>query len=141
MLDLHTERFAEGVDARKPVLYARKKLDRASAGNKIVPAEADALFAALLDHRVHIGEQTVHAVFIAEAVGDAPELARRVAEGGNEAVVLHIGGAEGLIKVVKKGDDGLFVHIGSFLPQARPKKMKKAAFFESRLLFVYSSRR
>ena len=61
-------------------------------------------------------------VFVAKAVGDAPELARRVAEGGDKAVVLHIGGAEGLVKIVEKGDDGLFVHVVSFFAALRPKK-------------------
>ena len=36
VLDLHAQRFAEGVDAREPVRNAGKQLDRAPAGNEIV---------------------------------------------------------------------------------------------------------
>ena len=35
---------------------------------------------------------------------------REIKKGGDEGVVLHIGGAEGLVKVVQKGHDGLLLH-------------------------------
>ena len=126
VLDLHAQRFAEGVDAREPVLHAWEQLDRMPAGDEVVAVQADALFAALLDHRVHVGEQAVHAVFKAEGIRDAPELAGRVAERGDERIVLHVGRAEGLVKVVEKGDDGLFVHVVSFSPRCGQRKNKRA---------------
>ena len=110
VLHVHAEVRAVGGDAREPLAHAGKQLDGLARADQIIAVETDALRGALADHGVHIGEQAVHFVLIAEAVGLGPELRGRVAEGWNEGVILHIGGAEGLIKVVKERDDRAFGH-------------------------------
>ena len=100
--------LAEGVDAGKPVLHAGEELYVMAAANQKVPVQTDVLGPTLLDHGVHIGQKAVHVVIIAEVVGLFPEFSGLIAQGGNEGVVLHVGGAEGFVEIVEKGDDGLF---------------------------------
>ena len=77
-----------------------------AAAHQKIPIQPDVLPAALLNHGVHVGQQAVHVVAEAEVVGLFPEFLGLVAQGGNEGIVLHNGGAEGLVKVVQQGDDG-----------------------------------
>ena len=110
MLHRHPQAVAEGVDPVEPFPHAGKQLDALSALHQIVPVQRHALGPALLDHGVHIGQQAVHLILPAEIVGLLPELRRGIAQAGNEGIVLHIGGAQGLIKVVQQGNDGSLAH-------------------------------
>ena len=78
MLHVHAEIRAVGGDAREPLAHAGKQLDGLARADQIIAVETDALRGALADHGVHIGEQAVHFVLIAEAVGLGPELRGRV---------------------------------------------------------------
>ena len=112
VLDLHAQGRAEVVDAAEPLSHAGEQLHGLAAAHQKVTGQGDALGAALGDHGIHIGQQAVHAVLPAKGVGLVPELLGRVAQGRDKGVVLHVGGAEGLVKVVQQGDDGL-AHSGS----------------------------
>ena len=106
VLHIHAQALAEGVDAAEPVLHAGEQLHTVAALHQKLSIQPDILRLALLDHGIHIGQQAVHAVGEAEGVGLFPELGGLVAQRGDEGVVLHVGGAEGLVKVVQQGDDG-----------------------------------
>ena len=116
MLHLHALLDAEGVDAAEPVLHAGVEHDIAALFHQTLPGQGDAPLVGLGDHGVHIGEDAVHPVGAAEPVGHRPELCRRHAQRGDEGVVLHVGGAEGFIKVIEKGHNGqmLFHKLKSF---------------------------
>ena len=61
-------------------------------------------------------------VAAAEVVGLGPELRRGHAQAGNEGIVLHIGGAESLVKIIKKRHNGLLRnHRHAPLEKAAPK--------------------
>ena len=107
MLHLHAQGRAEVVDAAEPLPHAGEQLHAVTAAHQEVPCQGEALGAALSDHGIHIGQQTVHAILPPEGVGLAPELLGRIAQRGDEGVILHVGGAEGLVEVVQQGDDGL----------------------------------
>ena len=106
VLHIHPKALAKGVDAAEPILHPGEQLHPVAAAHQEIPVQADILPAALLDHGVHIGQQAVHAVGEAEGVGLLPKLGGLIAQGGDEGIILHIGGAEGLIKVVQQGNDG-----------------------------------
>ena len=130
MLHLDSLAVAEGVDAAEPLLHAGKQHDVPAHLPQALPGEGQAPLFRLLDHGVHIGQNAVHTVGMAEAVGHGPEFPGRHAQTGDEGIILHVRGAEGLVKIVKKRHDGpLLVHA---VPPA-----KKAAHVEP-LFMVYS---
>ena len=100
MLHLHPQRFTKSVNPGKPVPHAGEQLDGLAAAVQERPVQLDALRGTLLNHGVHIGQQAVHAVLPAECIGFSPEFRRGIAQGGDESVILHIRGTQGLIKVV-----------------------------------------
>ena len=112
MLHRDAQTVAKGVDAAKPLPHAGEQLDGLAALHQIVPVQRFALSAALLDHGIHIGQQTVHLILPAEGVGLLPELGRGIAQTGDEGIILHICGTQGLVEVVQQGDDGSFAHRG-----------------------------
>ena len=99
---LHPDPLAlpEGIDARKPLLHTGEEYDAAALLHQICPGKGQVFLPGLPEHGVHVGQDPVDAVGPAEVVGLRPEFRRRHAQRGDEGVVLHIGGAEGLIKVV-----------------------------------------
>ena len=121
MLHRHAQAVAKGIDPVEPFPHAGKQLDGLAALHQIVPVQGFALGPALLDHGVHIGQQAVHLVLPAEIVGLLPELRRCIAQTGDKGIILHVGGAQGLVKVVQQGDDGFLVHgFLSFWVKKRP---------------------
>ena len=110
MLHLDTLAGAEVVDPPEPVLHTGEQHDAPPLLHQVRPGERSVPPRRLPQHGVHIGQDTVHPVPAAEAVGLRPELCGGHPQGGDEGVVLHIGGAEGLVKVVQKGHDGLLLH-------------------------------
>ena len=127
MLHRHAQTVAKGVDTAEPLPHAGEQLDGLAALHQEVPVQRHALGAALLDHGIHISQQAVHLVLPAEGVGLLPELRGGIAQTGDEGIVLHIRGAQGLIKVVQQGDDGSFAH--RYLLFDGRKSGPRAAFF------------
>ena len=110
VLHLDTLAGAEVVDPPEPVLHTGEQHDAPPLLHQVRPGERTVPPRRLPQHGVHIGQDAVHPVPAAEAVGLRPELCGGHPQGGDEGVVLHIGGAEGLVKVVQKGHDGLLLH-------------------------------
>ena len=108
MLHIHTQAPAEGVDAAKPILHPGEQLYAVAAAHQEITIQTNILRPALLDHGIHIGQQAVHTVGEAKGIGLFPELGGLIAQGRNKGIVLHVGGAEGFIKVVQQGNDGFF---------------------------------
>ena len=106
MLDLHPQLLAEGVDAAEPLPHAGKEHHVPSAAHQKVPVQPPVLLPALMDHGVHIGQQAIHVVIPAKAVGLLPELGRGIPQLRDEGVILHVRGTQGLVKIVQQGDDG-----------------------------------
>ena len=129
MLHLHALTLAKGVDAVKPLLHTGKQHDVTTFFHQALPGQGQAMLIRLQDHGIHIGQNTVNAVGPAKAVCLCPELLRRHAKAGDESIVLHIRGAEGLIKVIEQRDDGLLLfHSPAFRKKAAP----ESRFFLSR---------
>ena len=132
MLHLDALGLSECVDAPEPVLHAGEQHNATAFFYQVLPGEGPVPLLRLPDHGVHIGQNAVNAVATAKAVGLRPELLRRHAQAGDEGIVLHVSGAERLVKVVEKCHDGpLCLHGRLLFPPS-----KKAAH-ESRL-FVQS---
>ena len=108
MLDGQPEPFAAGVHARKPAFDAGVKLH--------VPAERDEVLAPhraparvrALEHQVHVREDAVHLLGFGELFRLFPELGRLHADLRDEAVFLHVLGAQRLVEIVQQRRDGTF---------------------------------
>lgn len=109
MLHLHPLAAAEGVDAAEPIRHPGEQLQAVAAAHQKLPVQPDVLGPALGDHGVHIRQKAVHAVLPAEIVGLFPKLRRGIAQSRDKGVVLHIRGAQGLVKVIQQGHDGVIL--------------------------------
>ena len=134
VLHLHAQTLGKGVDSPKPLPHTGEQLNRRSAAVEEGPVQLDALGGTLLNHGVHIGQQAIHAVAPAKAVGLGPKLRWGVAQRRDKGIVLHVRGAQGLIKIVEKGDNGrLLVHKLLLYDKKRLFKLK-SRFSQSLLL-------
>ena len=102
MLHLNAQTLPKGVDPGKPLPDAGEQLDGLTAVVQEGPVQLDILRGALLDHGVHIGQQAVHPVFPAKGVGPAPEFCRSIAQRRDKRIVLHVRGAQSLVKVIQQ---------------------------------------
>ena len=100
MLDPDAQGFPKGVDAVEPGQHAVEKLHVLAAGAQVFLGQRNAFFLALFDHDEHIGQDLFHLVLLGDGGGLAPECVRGHAEILDEVVLLHIGGAEGLVEIV-----------------------------------------
>ena len=106
MLHLDPQALAEGVDPAEPVLDTGEEDDAPPLLHQVLPGHGETPLLRLPDHGVHVGQDPVHPVPAAEVVGDGPELRGLHPQGGDEGIVLHVRGAEGLVEIVEEGDDG-----------------------------------
>ena len=120
MLHLHPLAAAEGVDAAEPIRHPGEQLQAVAAAHQKLPVQPDVLGPALGDHGVHIRQKAVHAVLPAEIVGLFPKLRRGIAQSRDKGVVLHIRGAQGLVKVIQQGHDGRHTATSLQIRQKRP---------------------
>ena len=106
MLHIHLQALPEAGDPVKPVGDAGEESDIPPVTAEGIPCEGYPLLPALDDHGIHVGQDAVHLLAPAESVGQTPEVLRRHAQTGDEAVVLHVLRTEGLVVVVQQGNDG-----------------------------------
>ena len=100
MLHLDALGPAEFIDAAEPILYTGEQHDASALLHQVLPGEGEVFPLRFPQHGVHVGQNTVDAVLTPEAIGQGPKLRGGHAQRGNEGVVLHIGSAEGLVKIV-----------------------------------------
>ncbi len=75
------------------------------------PVQLDILRGGTLDHGVHIGQQAIHVVIPAKAIGLLPELGRGIPQLRDEGVILHVRGTQVLSKSYRKAMIGACVSI------------------------------
>ena len=106
MLDFQPQLFPVGVDAFKPPLHAFVVLDQRPAIGKILTRQLDAFFFGRFGKVIHAAGNLIGTVVDGPLVGFFPKGFRFHAEFRNQAVVLHVAGAQRSVEVINQSDFG-----------------------------------
>ena len=120
MLHLHPLAASKFVDAPEPIGHPGKQLHPVTAPHQEIPIQPDVLGPAFGDHGVHVRQQPVHAVLPAKVIGLSPEFCRSIAQRRDKGIVLHVRGAQSLIKVIQQRHNRRHTATSLRIGQKRP---------------------
>ena len=124
VLDPHAVRLAVAVDQAEPFAHAVEQLDVLPEALEVLAAELDAVALRLVEHQLHIGKDVGRVLADGDAVAHPPEFLGRLADGLDEAELLHVARREGAVIIVNERDNRFFLdhsspHIKAFRPKYR----------------------
>ena len=109
MLHRYASLFTVAVNAFKPLLHAGMILNILAASHQRFTGQLRTGLPGLFHHTVHIGENGIHHFIPGNISGMPPKFRRLHTDAGNKGILLHITGAQRLIKIVHNRNNG-FLH-------------------------------
>ena len=88
------------IDVAEPFPHAFVQLDIGPVALEVLPGELDAVLAGFVVHQLHVRQDVGCILADGDPVALGPEFLRRLADGLDEAELLHITGRKGSVEVV-----------------------------------------
>ena len=110
MLNSQTKLLPDLVYRCKPREDSRKEFQIRPQADEITAPDRLAPSFRFIEHQLHVGKDAVHLLFSGQRIGLCPERRGLHTQLGDEGVLLHVLGCEGLVKIIHDGDGRFLLH-------------------------------